>query len=436
MQLAKVKNVNPFVMLFVITGFQLICFLTLITSVAEEFRTGVLISFGGYLLVEYAYFIGTAVILKRRAFEVELIAFLLTSIGLSITASVYPDGILKQFIAVVIGIAGFVLLQVFMRDLKLCIAVRVPIAVIAVGLLAFTLVFASVTNGAKNWVYLGGISIQPSELVKVAFIFVGSATLEKLQSNKSLTKFIVFALGCVGMLFLMYDFGTALIFFFTFIVISFMRSGDVRTIALVCTVALMGGLLVLIFRPYVANRFAAYGHVWEYFDSSGYQQTRTMIYSASGGLFGVGLGNGKLRDIFAATEDLVFGVVCEEFDRFQFSQGLENLFKFIRELNRYIENKAPWKLAKSQDEASKKELADTLAFLMEGIRLSVQLLQVIIPESSSKLMAALNLAPNANDFKWNAKYLAGTKLSEKFLNIKDNRKEGYTLWNSKLISKR
>lgn len=313
MQLAKVKNVNPFVMLFVITGFQLICFLTLITSVAEEFRTGVLISFGGYLLVEYAYFIGTAVILKRRAFEVELIAFLLTSIGLSITASVYPDGILKQFIAVVIGIAGFVLLQVFMRDLKLCIAVRVPIAVIAVGLLAFTLVFASVTNGAKNWVYLGGISIQPSELVKVAFIFVGSATLEKLQSNKSLTKFIVFALGCVGMLFLMYDFGTALIFFFTFIVISFMRSGDVRTIALVCTVALMGGLLVLIFRPYVANRFAAYGHVWEYFDSSGYQQTRTMIYSASGGLFGVGLGNGKLRDIFAATEDLVFGVVCEEF---------------------------------------------------------------------------------------------------------------------------
>jgi cell division protein FtsW (lipid II flippase) len=67
------------------------------------------------------------------------------------------------------------------------------------------------------------------------------------------------------------------------------------------------------FRPYVANRFAAYGHVWEYFDTSGFQQTRTMIYSASGGLFGVGLGNGKLRDVYAATEDLVFGVVCEEF---------------------------------------------------------------------------------------------------------------------------
>jgi cell division protein FtsW (lipid II flippase) len=187
------------------------------------------------------------------------------------------------------------------------------VAVLALGLLAFTLIFAKVTNGAKNWIYISGISIQPSELVKVAFIFVGAASLEKLQSNRSLTKFVVFAFGCVGALFLMYDFGTALIFFFTFIVIAFMRSGDIRTIVLVCTVALMGGLLVLMFRPYVANRFAAYGHVWEYFDTSGYQQTRTMIYSASGGLFGVGLGNGKLRDIFAATEDLVFGVVCEEF---------------------------------------------------------------------------------------------------------------------------
>ena len=75
----------------------------------------------------------------------------------------------------------------------------------------------------------------------------------------------------------------------------------------------MGGLLVLMFKPYVANRFASFGHVWEYFDTSGFQQTRTMIYSTSGGLFGVGLGNGKLRDIYAATEDLVFGVVCEEF---------------------------------------------------------------------------------------------------------------------------
>jgi len=311
--LKKTKNVNLILMLFVITLFQHTCLFTLVSKASSEHKIGIILTFGIYILVEYIYFIGARLLLKRKGFEVELIAFLLTSIGLSITTSVYPDKALKQLVAVLIGIFGFVFLQWLLRDLKRVSFLRVPVGIAAIGLLAFTLVFASFTNGAKNWLYIGGLSIQPSELVKVAFIFVGAASLEKLQSNKSLTKFIIFAFACVGALFLMYDFGTALIFFFTFIVISFMRSGDIRTLVLVCTVALMGGLIVLMFRPYVANRFAAYGHVWEYFDTSGYQQTRTMIYSASGGLFGVGLGNGELRDIFAATEDLVFGVVCEEF---------------------------------------------------------------------------------------------------------------------------
>ncbi len=309
----RTKNVSLVIMLFVITLFQLTCLFTLVSKSAEEHKMDIILTFGIYVLVEYAYFIGARLVLKRRGFEVELIAFLLTTIGLSITASVYPDKALKQLVAVLIGIVGFIFLQWLLRDLKTANALRIPVAVASVGLLAFTLAFAGFTHGAKNWLYIGGLSIQPSELVKVAFIFVGAATLEKLQSNKSLTKFILFAFACVGTLFLMYDFGTALIFFFTFVVISFMRSGDIRTLVLVCTVALMGGLIVLMFKPYVANRFAAYGHVWEYFDTSGYQQTRTMIYSASGGLFGVGLGNGELRDIFAATEDLVFGVVCEEF---------------------------------------------------------------------------------------------------------------------------
>ena len=311
--LKKTKNVNLVIMLFVITLFQITCLFALVAKSAEEYRASIILTFAIYIAVEYLYFIIAGLGLKRKGFEVELIAFLLTSIGLSITASVYPDKAIKQLVAVLIGVSGFILLQWLLRDLKMVMALRIPAAIVGVGALAFTLAFATFTNGAKNWLYIGGISIQPSEFVKAVFIFVGAATLEKLQSNKSLTKYIIFAFACVGSLFLMSDFGTALIFFFTFVVISFMRSGDIRTLFLVCTVVLMGGLLVLLFRPYVANRFAAYGHVWEYFDTSGYQQTRAMIYSASGGLFGVGLGNGELRDIFAATEDLVFGVVCEEF---------------------------------------------------------------------------------------------------------------------------
>ncbi|MBQ6931479.1 MAG: FtsW/RodA/SpoVE family cell cycle protein, partial [Clostridia bacterium] len=165
---------------------------------------------------------------------------------------------------------------------------------------------------ALNWINIGSFSIQPSEIVKIAFIFVGVATLEKLQSSTSQLKYLVFSLGCVGALFLMRDFGTALIFFATFMVIAFMRSGDVKTIGLLCVGAILGAGLIIYFKPYVASRFEAYRHVWEYINESGFQQTRVLIYSSSGGLFGLGIGEGRLRNVYASTTDLIFGVICEE----------------------------------------------------------------------------------------------------------------------------
>lgn len=110
----------------------------------------------------------------------------------------------------------------------------------------------------------------------------------------------------------MHDFGTAVIFFVTFLIIAFMRSGSIRTIVLVCSAAVIGLFLILQFKPYVADRFAGWGHIWEDPANTGYQQTRVLTYSASGGLFGMGLGNGYLKEVFAGNSDLVFGMLCEE----------------------------------------------------------------------------------------------------------------------------
>lgn len=267
----------------------------------------------GFIALQWLYFLFATYVLRLHNFELEMIAFMFSSIGLAIVGSMYPDAVLKQFLAVVIGMVGFCVMTVVLRHIDTMKSLRWVIASAAILILGFTLIIAETTNGAKNWISLGGISIQPSELVKVAFVFVGAVTLEKLQSIKNLGMYIVFSAICVGELFLMYDFGTALIFFFTFVVIAFMRSGDIKTLLLVCGVAAVGAVVILILKPYVASRFSTYLHVWEFMDEGGYQQTRTLIYSASGGLFGLGLGNGELRNIFAASEDLVFGVVCEEF---------------------------------------------------------------------------------------------------------------------------
>lgn len=308
----KVKHpFNWLSMLMLTTIFQLISMMP-VAFLTEEPNVEVVSVFGGFILVQWLYFICARNFASQRATELEIIAFALSGIGLVTVASVKPEYALKQFIAILIGLAAFIVLVAIMRNVEVISALRIPVAIGAVGLLAVNLVMAETVNGALNWINLGAFSIQPSEIVKIAFIFVGAATLEKLQSARSLTRYLIFSLGCIGALFLMRDFGTALIFFATFVVIAFMRSGDIKTIGLICTGAILGAGLIIYFKPYVASRFAAYRHVWELANEGGFQQTRVLSYSASGGLFGLGIGEGRLRHIFASTTDLIFGILCEE----------------------------------------------------------------------------------------------------------------------------
>lgn len=310
------KPVNWLFLLILMTVFQLFCAAQILLNGSEELvKSTIYIVFGAYILAEWIYFIVFAGIFKRKSFEVELIAFFLSGIGLALTASVYPDKAYTQLIAIFLGLGVFIVLLSVLSDIELVSKLRIPVAFLSVAALVFTLIFAKEINGARNWIVLGDnfMSIQTSELVKISFIFVGAATLENLQTTKKLTKYIIFSLVVIGLLFIMKDFGTALIFFVTFIMIAFLRSGDIKTIFLICAGALMGGVGIITFKPYVANRFSSYRHVWELADTKGYQQVRLLIYSVSGGLFGLGLGNGKLRYVYAATEDLAFGMVCEEF---------------------------------------------------------------------------------------------------------------------------
>ncbi|MFQ9916786.1 MAG: hypothetical protein ACLRWQ_10720 [Flavonifractor plautii] len=96
----------------------------------------------------------------------------------------------------------------------------------------------------------------------------------------------------------MSDFGTAAIFFVTFLVIAYMRSGDFATLSLICGGAVFGAGIISevqalypqplrLLGPRLGGRLAA----------SGYQQTRTMSAAASGGLLGMGAGEGWLHNV-------------------------------------------------------------------------------------------------------------------------------------------
>lgn len=262
--------------------------------------------------VEWGFFFVSSFVLRRVNFELEALALFLTGVGVMLLIRQSERSAYVQLIAAAVGMVLFCVIIKLIEDPDKVAKLRLPMMIIALVLLLSSIILGKVTYGAANWIRIGAISIQPSELVKVAYIFIGASALDQLQTKKNFFIFIVFSAICVGLLALMGDFGTALIFFVTFLLIAFMRSGDFKTIILAVAAAVFGVTIVLKFKSYVAERFSAWGHVWEHAQDLAYQQAHVLTYIASGGLIGVGIGNGYLKEVGASESDLVFGLVSEE----------------------------------------------------------------------------------------------------------------------------
>ena len=265
-----------------------------------------------FIFISWIFFIISTFIFRRRTFELETLAIFLSGLGLTLISHASPQESFVQLISIAIGMTLFCFILWFIKNPDIIGNLRILIALLAIGLFIVNLALAKEINGARNWISIASFSVQPSEFIKIAFIFVGASTLDDLQTTKSLTWFIAFSSICIGCLFLMKDFGTACIFFIAFLVIAFMRSGSIRTLILSCSTALLGIFLILTFKPYIKDRFSVWGHAFEHINDLGFQQTRVLTYSASGGLLGTGVGNGYLKNIFASTGDLMFGLICEE----------------------------------------------------------------------------------------------------------------------------
>ena len=271
----------------------------------------ILSGFAGILIAQWLLLIFYLCI-KKPSFEVETLAFLMCTMGMAAIAAVKPGEMTKQLIAMLIGVVLFLTIGWALRDLERAKKMRYIAGVAGIGLLLITLVFGKTYHGARNWLLIGGMSIQPSELSKVCFVFMGASTMDRILNKKNLILFIGYTIAICLCLAVMNDFGTALIFFVAFLLIAYLRSGSIGTVALACTSLGFAGVLVLRIAPHALRRFASWRHIWDDPFGAGYQQTRSLMCLASGGLFGLGAGNGMMNRIFAADSDMVFATVSEE----------------------------------------------------------------------------------------------------------------------------
>ncbi len=302
---------NSIINLFLLTLLQALILLSYLLTGAPERASDMLLGFGGIALCQWALLVFYLVI-RKPSFELETIAFFLCTMGMAAIAATKPAEMTKQLVAFVLGLITYLSVGWAVRDLERAKRMRYLAGVAGILLLFITLVFGKEYHGAKNWLVIGSLSIQPSELSKVCFVFIGASTMDRIMNKRNIILFIGYTIAVCGCLAVMNDFGTALIFFVAFLLIAYLRSGSVGTIALACTSLGFAGVLALKIAPHAMRRFSAWRHIWEDPLGAGYQQTRALMCVASGGLFGLGAGNGWMKHVFAADSDMVFATLSEE----------------------------------------------------------------------------------------------------------------------------
>ena len=297
--------------LCLLTLFQVLVCLCFLMTGGEDHLLSVARGFGGIMAAQWALMIFYLAI-HRSSFELETVAFFLCTMGMAVIATVVPGETGKQLLSMVLGVGFFLVVGWSLRDLERAKKVRYIATVLGLGLLVFTLVFGDEQNGAKAWIRIAGMNLQPSEISKVCFVYAGASAMDRLMKKRNLILFIGYSVVICGCLALMNDFGTALIFFVAFLVIAFMRSGSVGTVGLACTALGYAGVIAVKIAPHALSRFASWRHIWEDVYGAGFQQTRAIMCIAAGGLFGLGANQGKLKNYFAADCDIIFATISEE----------------------------------------------------------------------------------------------------------------------------
>lgn len=166
--------------------------------------------------------------------------------------------------------------------------------------------------GASNWIKLGLVTLQPSEFVKIIFVFFIAALLTKSTEFKEVVKITVLAAAYVLVLVLERDLGGALIFFVTYMCILYAATSQpLYTAAGIGAFSIASVVAYKLF-SHVRVRVQAFLDPWSDIDTGGYQVASSLFAIGTGGWFGMGLGKGLPTSIPVRESDFIFSAISEE----------------------------------------------------------------------------------------------------------------------------
>lgn len=237
---------------------------------------------------------------------------MLLAIGFVILYRLEPDKAVRQYEIAVAAVVITMIIPFFIHKLHFLDRLTWLYAIVGLALLAAVAVLGSVSYGAKLSFTIAGIAIQPSEFVKILFVFFTASMLSKSTEFSQVVIATIVAAVHVLVLVVSKDLGAALIFFITYLVMLYVatRSPFYLASGLLCGSAASVAAYKLFY--HVRVRVTAWKDPLSVIDKEGYQICQSLFAIGTGGWFGMGLYQGMPKKIPIVEEDFVFAAISEE----------------------------------------------------------------------------------------------------------------------------
>ncbi len=237
---------------------------------------------------------------------------MLLAISMIILTRLSYDRAVKQFFIVTASfVIGFFIPQIILKvdTLKKFTWVYAAVGIVAIGAV---LLYGAATNGSKITFTLAGITFQPSEAVKILFLFFMAGALCEAKEIWQL-----FLVSCVAalhviILVLSKDLGSALIFFVIYLAMIYISTDNPGYLILGLTFGAFASMVAYKLFSHIQVRVHAWLDPFTDIESSGYQLSQSLFGISSGGWFGLGLYGGSPTSIPYVEQDFIFSAIAEE----------------------------------------------------------------------------------------------------------------------------
>lgn len=233
---------------------------------------------------------------------------MLLSIGFIMLCRLDIDSATRQLVIVAGGSAIALVIPVIIRKMKFLKNLTWVYAGLGIVLLAAVFLLAQTNYGAK----LSLMGIQPSEAIKITFVFFMAALLWRDVTFKKVVQATIVAGLHVGILVLSRDLGSAVIFFVAYLVMIYVSTKKPVYLGVGVAGGCAASVIAYHLFGHVRQRVSAWKDPMAVYQNEGYQIVQSLFAIGTGGWFGMGLCQGSPEKIPIVKNDFIFSAICEE----------------------------------------------------------------------------------------------------------------------------